>query len=164
LFHPWEIVEHKLYAGPGTTKGVDGFSQPKLHGVTAKSKSQKLRVTLCYRACRLGALASLVKAGKVRHIGLSECTVDELSRAHHVHPITTVQSELSLWTRDVLLEVLPFCQQHEIDFLPFAPLGRGFLTGQFDQVSNFEKEDFRSVFAKVSTGSFEDQCANCGRR
>jgi aryl-alcohol dehydrogenase-like predicted oxidoreductase len=96
----------------------------------------------------VGAFASLVKAGKVRHIGLSECTVDELSRAHHVHPITTVQSELSLWTRDVLLEVLPFCQQHEIGFLPFSPLGRGFLTGHFDQASSFKKEDFRSLLPR----------------
>ena len=96
----------------------------------------------------VGAFASLVKAGKVRHIGLSECTVDELSRAHQVYPITTVQSELSLWTRDVLSEVLPFCQQHEIGFLPFSPLGRGFLTGHFDQASNFKKEDFRSLLPR----------------
>jgi aryl-alcohol dehydrogenase-like predicted oxidoreductase len=96
----------------------------------------------------VGAFASLVKAGKVRHIGLSECTVEELSRAHQVHPIATVQSELSLWTRDVLLEILPFCQANGIGFLPFAPLGRGFLTGQFHQASNFKKEDFRSLLPR----------------
>jgi aryl-alcohol dehydrogenase-like predicted oxidoreductase len=96
----------------------------------------------------VSAFASLVKAGKVRHIGLSECTLDELSRAHKVHPIATVQSELSLWTRDVLLEILPFCQRNEIGFLPFAPLGRGFLTGKFDPGSNFKKEDFRSLLPR----------------
>jgi aryl-alcohol dehydrogenase-like predicted oxidoreductase len=104
----------------------------------------------------VGAFASLVKAGKVRYIGLSECTLDELSRAHQVHPITTVQSELSLWTRDVLLEILPFCQRNEIGFLPFAPLGRGFLTGQFDQVSNFKKEDFRSLLPRFQPDALKD--------
>jgi aryl-alcohol dehydrogenase-like predicted oxidoreductase len=96
----------------------------------------------------VGTFASLVKARKVRHIGLSECTLDELSRAHEVHRIATVQSELSLWTRDVLLEILPFCQRNEIGFLPFAPLGRGFLTGQFGQASNLKKEDFRSLLPR----------------
>jgi len=96
----------------------------------------------------IGALATLVKAGKVRHIGLSECTVDELSRGHQVHPISTVQSELSLWTRDVLMEILPFCRQHDIGFLAFSPLGRGFLTGRYDQATNFAKDDFRSVLPR----------------
>jgi len=96
----------------------------------------------------VGAMAALVKAGKVRQLGLSECTVDELSRAHQVHPISTVQSELSLWTRDVLLEVLPFCQQYNIGFLAFSPLGRGFLTGHFGQASSFTKDDFRSVLPR----------------
>jgi len=95
-------------------------------------------------------------AGKVRHIGLSECTVDELSRAHQVYPITTVQSELSLWTRDVLWEILPFCQQNGIGFLPFAPLGRGFLTGHFDQASNFKKEDFRSLLPRFQPDALKD--------
>jgi aryl-alcohol dehydrogenase-like predicted oxidoreductase len=104
----------------------------------------------------VGAFASLVNAGKVRHIGLSECTLDELSRAHQVHPITTVQSELSLWTRDVLLEILPFCQQNGIGFLPFAPLGRGFLTGHFDQASNFKKEDFRSLLPRFQPDALKD--------
>jgi aryl-alcohol dehydrogenase-like predicted oxidoreductase len=96
----------------------------------------------------VGAMATLVKAGKVRQIGLSECTVDELSRANQVHPISSVQSEFSLWTRDVLGEILPFCRQHGIGFLAFAPLGRGFLTGRFDQASSFAKEDFRSTLPR----------------
>jgi aryl-alcohol dehydrogenase-like predicted oxidoreductase len=104
----------------------------------------------------VGALASLVKAGKVRHIGLSECTADELSRAHKVYPITTVQSELSLWTRDVLSEILPFCQRNEIGFLAFSPLGRGFLTGHFDQASNFKKEDFRSLLPRFQPDALKD--------
>src|SRR5690242_818458 len=78
-----------------------------------------------------GAMAETVAAGKARHIGLSEVTAAEISRAAAIHPVTSVQSELSLWTRDALAEVLPYCAEHGIAFLPFSPLGRGFLTGRF---------------------------------
>jgi aryl-alcohol dehydrogenase-like predicted oxidoreductase len=77
------------------------------------------------------AMAETVTAGKARHIGLSEVTADEIKRAQAVHPVTSVQSELSLWTRDALATVLPYCQEQGIAFLPFSPLGRGFLTGRF---------------------------------
>ena len=70
-----------------------------------------------------------MQAGKVRFLGMSEVGVDELERAHAIHPVTTVQSELSLWTRDPLAEVLPWCAAHGAGFLAFSPLGRGFLTG-----------------------------------
>jgi aryl-alcohol dehydrogenase-like predicted oxidoreductase len=90
-----------------------------------------------------GAMADLVAVGKVRHLGLSEVTVDEIARAHAVHPVTTVQSELSLWTRDPLKDVLPWCHAHGIGFLPFSPLGRGFLTGTVTQGS-FTERDFRA--------------------
>jgi aryl-alcohol dehydrogenase-like predicted oxidoreductase len=90
-----------------------------------------------------GAMAQAVAAGKARHIGLSEVTVAEIRRAQAVHPVTSVQSELSLWTRDALAEVLPFCQRHGIAFLPFSPLGRGFLTGRFASVDDLPRDDFR---------------------
>jgi aryl-alcohol dehydrogenase-like predicted oxidoreductase len=93
-------------------------------------------------------MAKLATEGKIRFIGLSECTVDELERAQRVHPITSVQSELSLWTRDPLARVLPFCQEHRIGFLPFSPLGRGFLTGQIDGSTGFAKNDFRSILPR----------------
>ncbi|HYN75074.1 MAG TPA: aldo/keto reductase, partial [Candidatus Limnocylindria bacterium] len=89
-----------------------------------------------------GAMAELVVSGKVGAIGLSEVSVGELDRAHVVHPVATVQSELSLWTRDSLPEVLPWCAAHGTGFLPFAPLGRGFLTGAL--TSGFEVGDFRA--------------------
>jgi len=76
-------------------------------------------------------MAQAVEAGKARQLGLSEVTVHEIRRAQAVHPVTSVQSELSLWTRDALPEVLPYCQEQGIAFLPFSPLGRGFLTGRF---------------------------------
>ena len=85
----------------------------------------------------VGAMAELVTAGKVAHIGLSEVTADELRRAHAIHPITAVQSEWSLWSRDVEDHVVPACAELGIGFVPYSPLGRGFLTGTLtkDQVA-----------------------------
>ena len=90
-----------------------------------------------------GAMAELVQAGKVRSIGMSEVTVEQLERAQAVHPVASVQSELSLWTRDVLPEVLPWCEAHGAAFIPFAPLGRGYLTGSVT-VGSFGEDDFRA--------------------
>jgi aryl-alcohol dehydrogenase-like predicted oxidoreductase len=90
-----------------------------------------------------GAMAQAVAAGKARHLGLSEVTVEEIRRAQSVHPVTSVQSELSLWTRDPLAEVLPYCQQQGIGFLPFSPLGRGFLAGRFSRFDDLPQDDFR---------------------
>jgi aryl-alcohol dehydrogenase-like predicted oxidoreductase len=84
-----------------------------------------------------------VAAGKARAIGLSEVTVGELERAHAIHPVASVQSELSLWTRDRLGDVLPWCREHDVAFIPFAPLGRGYLTGTITAAS-FDERDFRS--------------------
>jgi aryl-alcohol dehydrogenase-like predicted oxidoreductase len=82
----------------------------------------------------VGALKEVVAAGKAKHIGLSEITADELERAHAIHPITAVQSELSLWTRDPQENgVLDFCRRKGIAFVPYSPLGRGFLTGRLDR-------------------------------
>lgn len=89
-------------------------------------------------------LADLVKEGKVRAIGLSECDVPTLERAYQIYPFANLQSELSLWTRDVLSEILPWCNSHKVGFLPFAPLGRGFLTGQYRSATAFAPEDFRA--------------------
>ena len=90
-----------------------------------------------------GAMAEAVQAGKARLLGMSEVGVVELERAQAVHPVATVQSELSLWTRDALAEVLPWCAAHGAGFLPFSPLGRGFLTGAVGHGS-FGADDFRA--------------------
>ncbi len=90
-----------------------------------------------------GAMAETVAAGKARYLGLSEVTVAEIGRAQAVHPVTSVQSELSLWTRDPLAGVLPYCREQGIAFLPFAPLGRGFLTGRFASSDDLPIDDFR---------------------
>jgi aryl-alcohol dehydrogenase-like predicted oxidoreductase len=89
-----------------------------------------------------GAMAETVAAGKARAIGMSEVGVAELERAQAIHPVASVQSELSLWTRDALAEVVPWCAAHDAAFLPFAPLGRGFLTGRL-QPREFAPGDFR---------------------
>jgi aryl-alcohol dehydrogenase-like predicted oxidoreductase len=90
-----------------------------------------------------GAMAEAVVAGKARHLGLSEVTVEDIERVQPVHPVTSVQSELSLWTRDRLTDVLPYCQEHGIAFLPYAPLGRGFLAGRFSSFDDLPANDFR---------------------
>ncbi len=91
-----------------------------------------------------GAMAGLVTAGKVRYLGISEASVDELERVSRAHPVTAVQSELSLWTRDYLSDVVPWCAAHGASFVAFSPLGRGFLTGAISPDARFEPEDFRS--------------------
>lgn len=91
-----------------------------------------------------GAMAGLVAAGKVRFLGISEASVEELERISRVHPVTAVQSELSLWTRDHLPGVVPWCAAHGASFVAFAPLGRGFLTGAIMAGARFESKDFRS--------------------
>jgi aryl-alcohol dehydrogenase-like predicted oxidoreductase len=91
----------------------------------------------------VGALADLVQAGKIRHIGLSEAAPETIRRAHAVHPITAVQSEYSLWTRDPEAEVLPTLRELGIGFVPYSPLGRGFLTGQITSTDHLAEDDFR---------------------
>ncbi|MCX4690380.1 aldo/keto reductase [Kitasatospora purpeofusca] len=91
----------------------------------------------------VGALGELVAEGKVRHIGLSEASGETVRRAHAVHPVTAVQSEYSLWSRDVEAEVLPTCRELGIGFVPYSPLGRGFLAGRFSSPEELDKDDFR---------------------
>jgi aryl-alcohol dehydrogenase-like predicted oxidoreductase len=110
-----------------------------------------------------GAMAETVAAGKARHIGLSEVTVDEIRRAQAVHPVTSVQSELSLWTRDTLAGVLPYCQQQGIAFLPFSPLGRGFLTGRFSSFDDLPQDDFRRRLPRFQQNALRANLAIVGR-
>jgi aryl-alcohol dehydrogenase-like predicted oxidoreductase len=91
----------------------------------------------------VGAMAALVEAGKVRYLGLSEVTASELRRAHAVHPISAVQSEWSLWSRDVEQSVVPACRELSVGFVPYSPLGRGFLTGELPPPSQLLDSDVR---------------------
>jgi len=110
-----------------------------------------------------GAMAETVTAGKAGHIGLSEVTVDEIRRAQAVHPVTSVQSELSLWARDVLAEVLPSCEEQGIALLPFAPLGRGFLTGRFSSFDDLPQDDFRRGLPRFQQDALRANLAVVGR-
>jgi aryl-alcohol dehydrogenase-like predicted oxidoreductase len=91
----------------------------------------------------VGAMADLVAEGKIRHIGLSEAAPETIRRANAVHPITAVQTEYSLWTRDPEAEVLPTCHELGIGFVPYSPLGRGFLAGRFTSPDELDENDFR---------------------
>jgi aryl-alcohol dehydrogenase-like predicted oxidoreductase len=91
----------------------------------------------------VGAMAALVKEGKVRHLGLSEASAKTLRRAHAVHPISALQSEYSLWERAVEAEILPVCRELGIGFVPYSPLGRGFLTGTAKRAEDYPPDDFR---------------------
>ena len=95
-------------------------------------------------------LAQLVREGKIGHVGLCEVSAETLRRAHAVHPVTAVQTEYSLWTRDVEQEVLPACNELGIGFVPYSPLGRGFLTGRFQETADFGEDDFRPNLPRFS--------------
>jgi aryl-alcohol dehydrogenase-like predicted oxidoreductase len=104
----------------------------------------------------VGAMAELVSEGKVRAIGLSEVSADTLRRAHAIHPITALQSEYSLWTRDVETNgVLDTCRELGISFVPFSPLGRGFLTGKAPVTATLEVGDFRHNLPRFQPGHVE---------
>ncbi|MFF5014673.1 aldo/keto reductase [Streptomyces sp. NPDC001165] len=103
----------------------------------------------------VGALAELVAEGKVRHIGLSEAGADTIRRAHAVHPITAVQTEYSLWTRDPEAEVLPTCRELGIGFVPYSPLGRGFLAGRFSSPTELDENDYRRTNPRFTDTNFE---------
>lgn len=98
-----------------------------------------------------GTVAELVAAGKVRHFGLSEAGASTIRRAHAVHPVTAVQSEYSLWTRDPEPEVLPTCAELGIGFVPFSPLGKGFLTGTVAASTEFAAGDIRATIPRFNT-------------
>ncbi|WP_324644317.1 aldo/keto reductase [Pseudarthrobacter sp. LT1] len=91
----------------------------------------------------VGAMAELVQAGKVRHLGLSEASAETIRRAHAVHPITALQTEYSLWEREPETKVFPVLAELGIGFVPYSPLGRGFLTGQIRSADDFAEDDFR---------------------
>jgi aryl-alcohol dehydrogenase-like predicted oxidoreductase len=107
----------------------------------------------------VGELAQLVAEGKIRHIGLSEAWVDNIRRAHAVHPITALQSEYSLWTRDPEVEVFPVLAELGIGFVPYSPLGRGFLTGQIRSIDDIQDGDFRKNNPRFSGENFDHNLA-----
>jgi aryl-alcohol dehydrogenase-like predicted oxidoreductase len=103
----------------------------------------------------VGALADLVTAGKVLHIGLSEAGTETIRRAHAVHPVAALQTEYSLWTRDVEAEILPLLRELGIGFVPYSPLGHGLLTGQIRTVDDFADDDWRKTNPRFTGENFQ---------
>jgi aryl-alcohol dehydrogenase-like predicted oxidoreductase len=102
----------------------------------------------------VGAMAELVQAGKVRFLGLSEASADTIRRAHAVHPITAVQSEYSLWSRDIEDEVIPVLRGLGIGLVPYSPLGRGFLSGTIRSIDDLDPDDFRRMSPRFQGDNF----------
>ncbi|MBF6328164.1 aldo/keto reductase [Nocardia transvalensis] len=106
-----------------------------------------------------GALSELVTAGKVRYLGISEAAAATIRRAHAVHPVTALQSEWSLWTRDIEAEVAPTCRELGIGIVPFSPLGRGFLTGAITSTADLPADDMRRRLPRFADGNFDRNLA-----
>ncbi|HEX8723002.1 MAG TPA: aldo/keto reductase [Pyrinomonadaceae bacterium] len=102
----------------------------------------------------VGAMSRLVEEGKVRFLGLSEASAETVRRAHAVHPVAALQSEYSLWTREVEEEILPTCRELRIGFVPYSPLGRGFLTGRFQSPEDLPEDDRRRQFPRFQEENF----------
>ena len=103
----------------------------------------------------VGAMVELVREGKVRFLGLSEASAENIRRAHAVHPITALQSEYSLWTRDPEEEILPVCRELGIGFVPYSPLGRGFLTGKIQKPEDLPEDDYRKTTPRFQGENFQ---------
>jgi aryl-alcohol dehydrogenase-like predicted oxidoreductase len=103
----------------------------------------------------VGAMAQLIERGKVRHLGLSEAAPDTIRRAYREHPITALQTEYSLWTRDPEDELLPLCRDLGVGFVAYAPLGRGFLTGRFHSVDDIPADDYRRSSPRFQGDNFQ---------
>ena len=154
----WVVVATKFgnVRNPdGSFKGIDGRPDYVRQACEASLKRSGLEVIDLYYQHRVdptvaieetvGAMADLVKAGKVKYLGLSEAAPDTIRRAHAVHPITALQTEYSLWTRDPEGEILAVLRELGIGFVPYSPLGRGFLTGQFRSAADIPEGDWRQT-------------------
>jgi aryl-alcohol dehydrogenase-like predicted oxidoreductase len=146
--------KHDPDKGPSPAVGLD--SRPEQIRRVAEASLRRLRVDaidLFYQhrvdpdvpiEDVAGAVKDLIQAGKVKHFGLSEASAQTIRRAHTVQPVTAVQSEYSLWWRNPEGDVLPTCEELGIGFVPYSPLGKGFLTGKIDETTTFDKSDLRS--------------------
>jgi aryl-alcohol dehydrogenase-like predicted oxidoreductase len=154
-----------IIPGPAGPTGVDGSPAHVREACAASLARLKTDVIDLYYLHRvdptvpieetIGAMAELVRQGKVRTIGLSEVSARTLRRAHAVHPITAVQSEYSLWFRDPEASVLPACRELGVGFVPFSPLGRGFLSGRVTNVDALAPEDLRRRVPRFQGVNFE---------
>ncbi|EJN09558.1 aldo/keto reductase [Herbaspirillum sp. YR522] len=153
----------------GAARGVDGSPSYIRRAVEGSLKRLGIETIDLYYQHRVdpntpieitvGILSDLVKAGKIRHIGLSEASVETIERAHRVHPITALQSEYSLWTRDPEQDTLAACRRLGIGFVAYSPLGRGFLTGAIGKPDELAADDFRRSNPRFAADNFERNMA-----
>jgi aryl-alcohol dehydrogenase-like predicted oxidoreductase len=148
--------------GPGTVDSSPANVRTAVEGSLRRLDTDYIDLYYQHRVDRntpiedtVGAVAELVAEGKVRHIGLSEAGVDTIRQAQAVHPITALQSEYSLWTRDPEAAVLPLLRELGIGFVPYSPLGRGFLTGKVRSVDDLDATDFRRQNPRFSDDNFQ---------
>ena len=171
----WVVVATKfgfVRAPDGTAAGVDGSPAYGRAACDASLKRRGLETIDFYYQHRVdpevpieetvGAMAELVTAGKVRYLGLSEAAPDTIRRAHAVHPITALQTEYSLWTRDPEAEILPLCRELGIGFVPYSPLGRGFLTGVITSPEALAADDVRRNHPRFQGEAFEHNSSLAG--
>lgn len=148
----------------GAFLGVNGHSEYVKRACEASLKRLGIDVIDLYYQHRvdtnvpieetIGALKDLVNEGKVRYIGMSEASAETIKRAHAVHPITAVETEYSIWSRDVEDEILLTCRELGIGFVPYSPLGRGFLTGKIRKFDDFEQDDLRRTMPRFQGDNF----------
>jgi len=146
--------KHDSNQGPSPAFGLDSRPEQIKHVADASLKRLKVDAIDLFYQHRVdpdvpiedvaGAVKDLIQDGKVKHFGLSEAGVQTIRRAHAVQPVTAIQSEYSLWWREPEAEVLPACEELGIGFVPFSPLGRGYLTGKIDENTTFDSSDIRS--------------------
>jgi aryl-alcohol dehydrogenase-like predicted oxidoreductase len=157
----------------GSFQGVNGSPEYVRAACEASLRRLKVEVIDLYYQHRVdprvpieetvGAMKQLVEEGKVRYLGLSEASAETIRRAHKIHPISALQSEYSLWTRDVEDEILPTCRELKIGFVPYSPLGRGFLTGEFKKPEDLPETDRRRMFPRFQGENFEKNLALVNR-
>lgn len=152
-------------AADGTFLGVNGHPEYVKSAVEASLRRLGIETIDLYYQHRVdlsvpieetvGAMARLIDEGKVKYLGLSEASPETIRRAHAVHPISALQSEYSLWTRDVEDHILPACRELNIGFVPYSPLGRGFLTGTIKDIDDLSQTDRRRMFPRFQVENLE---------
>ncbi|MGW3285155.1 aldo/keto reductase [Streptomyces sp. NPDC001002] len=155
------LVSH-TGGGPGAVDSSPGNVKAAVEGSLKRLGTDHIDLYYQHRVDRntpieetVGALAELVAEGKVRHIGLSEAGPETIRRAHAVHPVAALQTEYSLWTRDVEDEILPLLRELGIGFVPYSPLGHGLLTGQIRTVDDFPDDDWRKTNPRFTGENFQ---------
>jgi aryl-alcohol dehydrogenase-like predicted oxidoreductase len=155
------LVSHAA-AGPGTLDSSPANIRTAIEGSLKRLGTDRIDLYYQHRVDpntpiedTVGALAELVAEGKVLHVGLSEASPETIRRAHAVHPIAALQTEYSLWTRDPEAELLPLLRELGIGFVPYSPLGHGFLTGTIRSPQELDDDDWRKTNPRFTEGNFE---------